>query len=119
MDARALGFWISTALFCAVLGASGVAHFLRLEPIAEAMGVLGYPPYVMTMLGVAKVLGVAAVLAPGLPLLKEWAYAGFSFNLAGASVSHAWAGDPFGAPAVMLVVGGVSYLLRPESRRLR
>ena len=67
------------------------------------------------------VLGVAALLAPGRPLIKEWAYAGFTFNLLGATASHVFAGDPFSEtvrPAAVLLVGAVSYWLRPASRRL-
>ncbi len=114
-------YWIATVLFCAVLTLSGVAHLARLGPMLEGMTALGYPPYFMTILGVAKLLGVAALLAPGLPLLKEWAYAGFAFNLLGATASHLFAGDPLSEtlrPAIVLGVGVVSYGLRPASRRL-
>ena len=121
MDARKLGYWIATGLFCAVLGFSGVAHLTHLEFVAESMGALGYPEYFMTILGLAKLLGVVALLAPGRPLLKEWAYAGFAFNLLGATASHVFAGDPMGhtvRPAIVLMICAASYLLRPASRRL-
>lgn len=121
MNRRLLAYWLVTGLFCAVLGFSGVAHFTHLEPMVEAMTRLGYPLYFMTILGSAKLLGIAALLAPGRPLLKEWAYAGFSFNLLGATASHAFAGDPPSdtvRPAIVLVLCAASYLLRPESRRL-
>jgi hypothetical protein len=86
-----------------------------------AMSGLGYPLYFMTIIGFAKVLGAAAVLIPGRPLLKEWAYAGLTFNLLGATASHAFSGDPFDhtiRPFMILMIGAASYLLRPESRRL-
>ena len=85
------------------------------------MTALGYPSYFMTILGAAKLLGVAAVLAPGLPLLKEWAYAGFAFNLIGAVATHIAVADPIGEwlpPLVLLGLGAASYVLRPASRRL-
>ncbi len=114
-------YWITTGLFCAMLGFSGFAHVTRVELIAESMVELGYPTYVMTILGTAKLLGIAALLAPRRPLLKEWAYAGFAFNLIGATASHAFAGDPvfeIVPPAVVLALGAGSYLLRPSERRL-
>ena len=118
---RMLVYWLATGLFCAVLGFSGFAHVTHLEPMVEAMAKLGYPLYFMTILGSAKLLGVAALLAPGRPLLKEWAYAGFSFNLLGATASHVFTGDPLSEtvrPAVLLALGAASYLLRPTARRL-
>ena len=104
-----------------MLAFSGLGHLGRVEMIAEAMSGLGYPPYVMTMLGVAKLLGVATLLAPGFALQKEWAYAGFTINMLGATASHVFAGDPLSAsvpPAVLLLVLLASYRLRPTSRRL-
>ena len=76
----------------------------------------------MTILGVAKLLGVFALLIPGFPLLKEWAYAGFTFDLLGASASHAFVRDPpmeTALPLIILGIAAVSYFLRPESRRLQ
>ncbi len=108
-------------LFCSVLGFSGIAHFGRLDDMVESMTALGYPTYFMSILGLAKLLGVAALLAPRLPLLKEWAYAGFAFNLIGAVGSHLFVGDPaveYLPPFVLLLVGSVSYLARPADRRL-
>ena len=121
MDRRTLGYWAATGAFCAVLAGSGVAHAGRLETMVGSMTALGYPVYFMTIIGVAKLLGVAALLAPGRPLLKEWAYAGFAFNLIGATATHLFVGDPpaeFLPPATLLVIGAVSYGLRPPSRRL-
>ncbi len=121
MNRKALAYWITTGLFCAVVGFSGFAHFNHFEGMVEAMTLLGYPLYFMTIIGLAKMLGVAAVLAPAQPLLKEWAYAGLCFNLAGATASHAFVGDPLShtvRPALVLGLCVASYLLRPESRRL-
>lgn len=121
MSGKTTAYWITTGLFCAMFLFGGANHLLRTEMIAAGMASLGYPAYLMTILGTAKLLGVAALLAPGRPLLKEWAYAGFTFNLLGATASHVFAGDPFSEtvrPAVVLLVGAGSYLLRPTSRRL-
>lgn len=121
MTSKTTAYWITTGVFCAMLGFSGIAHSTRIEVVAESMAELGYPAFLMTILGTAKLLGVAALLAPGRPLLKEWAYAGFTFNLIGATASHAFAGDPLFVtirPALALAIGAASYLLRPAERRL-
>ena len=121
MKRRMLVYWLTTGLFCAVLGFSGFAHVSHLEAMVETMTRFGYPLYFMTIIGSAKLLGVTALLAPGRPLLKEWAYAGFAFNLLGATASHAFTGDPLSEmirPAVVLALGAASYLLRPAARRL-
>jgi hypothetical protein len=121
MNARHISYWLTTGIFCAMLGFSGIGHSLRAEFLVESMTALGYPVYFMTIIGVFKLAGVVTLLAPGLPLLKEWAYAGFVFNLIGATASHVFAGDPLShaiRPAIVLGVGVASYLLRPTSRRL-
>jgi hypothetical protein len=118
---RNIAYWVVTGLFCTAFTGGGFAHLLHLESIATSMNALGYPPYVMTILGVAKLLGVVALLAPGRPLLKEWAYAGFTFNLLGATISHVAAGDPlaeWAGPVFLLALGATSYHMRPASRRL-
>jgi hypothetical protein len=73
---------------------------------------LGYPLYVLKILGVAKLLGGIAILWGKFPLLKEWAYMGYAFCLAGAAASHIFRGDSFGVvmiPLVILLVVLVSY----------
>ena len=92
MDKRQIGYWLATGLFCVAMAAGGTMNLLRVEPQQVAMAELGYPDSLMTILGVAKILGVIALFAPGFPLLKEWAYAGFTFDLLGASASHAFVG---------------------------
>ena len=121
MTTRDKAYWAATGLFCALLGFSGIAHTARIDFVAEGVTGLGYPAYLMTILGVAKLLGVVALLAPGRPVLKEWAYAGFTFNLLGAAISHGFVGDPLGEalrPLGLLAFCAASYLLRPASRRI-
>ncbi len=121
MSSRMIVYWIATVVFAALLGLSGLAYLAGVERFVEGITLLGYPSYVLTILGTAKVLGVIALLAPGRPLLKEWAYAGFAFDLIGAVASHTFAGDPIGEavrPLVPLAIGAASYLLRPAARRL-
>jgi uncharacterized membrane protein YphA (DoxX/SURF4 family) len=114
-------YWISTVLIAAVLLLGGVMDVLRAPPVVQTIGTLGYPAYLATLLGVWKLLGAAAVLSPGLPRLKEFAYAGILFELSGAAFSHAASGDPASKVAVPLVLLGIaaaSWALRPASRRL-
>ena len=121
MDKRMIGYWLATGLFCAAMAAGGTMNLMRAEVQKESISALGYPEYLMTILGVAKLLGVVALLMPRFPLLKEWAYAGFTFDLLGASASHAFVRDPTMETALPLIILGIaaaSYFLRPASRRL-
>jgi uncharacterized membrane protein YphA (DoxX/SURF4 family) len=114
-------YWISTVLLAAVLVLAGVMDVLRAPPVVQTVAALGYPAYLATILGVWKLLGAAAVVSPGLPRLKEWAYAGILFDLSGAAMSHAASGDPaskVAVPVVLLAVAAASWALRPASRRL-
>ena len=82
---------------------------------------LGYPLYFASILGVWKLLGAIAIVVPGFPRLKEWAYAGFCFDLTAAALSHAAVGDTTGdivAPLVFLALVFASWALRPASRTL-
>ena len=116
---KTLGFWIPTALICLATLGGGIMDLSHNPDLVTIMAHLGYPTYLMTLLGAWKIAGVIAILAPGTPRLKEWAYAGLFFDLSGAVVSHLAAGDSFPVPpVVLLVLTGVSYFLRPESRRL-
>jgi len=121
MSRNPTAYWITTGLFCAAFSMGGLGHLFRAEQMVQGVQHLGYPVYVTSILGVAKLLGVVALLAPGRPLLKEWAYAGFTFNLLGATASHVFMADPLGEtlpPVFLLLLGAASYLLRPASRRL-
>jgi uncharacterized membrane protein YphA (DoxX/SURF4 family) len=121
MNKQTIGYWIATGLAAVPFLAGGVMDFLSPPEVLEAMTHLGYPPYFAKLIGVWKVLGAMAILAPGLPRLKEWAYAGMVFDLTGASVSHAASGDSFGVVITPLVVLGfvvASWALRPASRKL-
>ena len=115
MNTRAVAYWTTTGLFSAALGMSGLATLSRQPPLVAAYQHLGYPLYFMSILGAAKLLGVLTLLAPGLPRLKEWAYAGFTFVLLGATASHLFSGDAIGVaafPAALLLPLAVSYQLR-------
>ncbi len=113
MKARRWIGWIVTGLMAALLVLSAVPDVLRIPGALQVFAHLGYPRYLLLFLGTAKILAVAAVLVPGLPRIKEWAFAGLTFDVTGALYSHLSIGDPPGAwmPAVaaLALVGG-SYL---------
>jgi uncharacterized membrane protein YphA (DoxX/SURF4 family) len=116
---KVIGYWVTTGLFAATFLTSGVAELAAPPAVVASMRTLGYPLYILTILGVWKVLGAAALLAPRLPRLKEWAYAGIFFDLTGAAASHAFSGDPPGkiaTPVVLLLLAAASWALRPPSR---
>ncbi len=118
MKARTIGYWTTTGILSAELLTGGVWDLTRTRLVASVVMRLGYPPYVLAILGIWKLLAVAALLVPGFPRLKEWTYAGIVFEMTGAAASHAACGDGSGviAPLVFAVLAVVSWRLRPQSR---
>jgi hypothetical protein len=118
---RRIGYWAATVLAAALFATPGAALIAKAPHFASEMGRLGYPGYFLTLLGVFKVAGAVVILAPRLPLLKEWAYAGLSFDVVGAIVSRISVGDPplaVALPISIAVVLALSWALRPAARRL-
>ena len=89
--------WIATALMAALMLLSAIPDVLRVPGAVSVFRHLGYPAYLLVFLGTAKTLGVLAVLTRGLRGVKEWAFAGLTFDVTGALYSHLSVGDP---PAV-------------------
>jgi uncharacterized membrane protein YphA (DoxX/SURF4 family) len=85
----------------------------------EGFAHVGYPQQLRIILGIAKPLGAIVLLMPGLPRLKEWAYAGFTFAWISAFVAHYLANDGAKAfmPVILLAVLAVSYVTRPVNRQ--
>lgn len=121
-------YWVATVVLVFGLLASGIQQLLRLEvegalapPFAWGIVKLGYPVYVLTILGVWKLLGAVAILIPKYPLLKEWAYAGIFFLFTGALYSHAISGHPWNelVPATtLLTLTILSWYFRPADRKI-
>lgn len=121
MKAKAIGYWVTTALLVIGGGAGGVAQLAHRPENIEALRELGYPAYVATIIGAWKIFGAVVVALPRLPRLKEWAYAGFVFVMTGAAASHAMSGGPawhVAAPLVVAAFAVASWALRPPSRTL-
>lgn len=113
-------YWIATLWLSLGMTATAIVQLIRMEQEVTMMQHLGYPLYFLTLIGIWKLLGVAAVLIPKFPMLKEWAYAGFFFAMSGAVFSHIAIGDGakelFG-PTLLLVLTLVSWYFRPAERK--
>lgn len=114
-------YWIATVWLALGMVSTGAVQLLHVKEEADNMTRLGYPLYFLTILGTWKILGAVAVLLPGLPRLKEWAYAGFFFAMTGAIASRLFLGDAVSTmlPAfLLLILTLVSWYVRPEHRKL-
>jgi len=114
-------YWIATVWLSLGMVSTGIVQIIRMDEEVKKMNELGYPVYFLTIIGVWKILGVVAVLVPGLPLVKEWAYAGFFFLMTGAIFTHIAVGDEameYFGPSLLLVLTIVSWYFRPNERKL-
>ncbi len=105
-------YWMLTAPFVVTMLIASVMLLARVGPNVEGITNLGYPVYVCTILGAAKLLAGIGIVQNRFHALKEWAYAGYAFNLLGATASHAFSGDSFGkiiTPLIILVLVLASY----------
>lgn len=81
-------YWVITGLFAAFMIFSAIPDMLAIPEAVSFIGQLGYPKYFVSFIGFAKLLGIIAILVPGFPRIKEWAYAGLFFDLFGATYSQ-------------------------------
>ncbi|MBO0866386.1 MAG: DoxX family protein [Mycobacterium sp.] len=117
---RVIAYWTTTAVLATECFVGGVMGMVQLQPFKGTVTHLGYPSYFMTMLGVCYVSAGVALLAPRLPRLKEWAYAGLIFIYTGATASHIWVGDDaktLVGPLIFVSLTAASWALRPQARR--
>ena len=114
-------YWVSTMYVVLTSLWAGVTDILHAPPLFDEVLRLGYPPHFSTLLGVWKVLGAVALIAPRYPLLKEWAYAGMFIDFSSAIVAYASVGDgvvSYIGPVLSMSALIASWYLRPKSRRL-
>ncbi len=97
-------YWISTGLLSLLMLFSAGNYFFNHEAIVGAFEALGYPTYIIYPLGVAKLLGLVAILTRKSPTLKEWAYAGFFFDFILAFFAHIMVGDGEFAGALVAMI---------------
>jgi uncharacterized membrane protein YphA (DoxX/SURF4 family) len=127
---KVIVYWAATAVIAFELLAGGVTDLVHGgtdvvagQPVVEVLAHLGYPAYLLTILGLWKLLGGIVLLAPRFPRLKEWAFAGAFFVYTGATASGVVRGwdDPstlIWGPLIFAVITLVSWALRPQSRVL-
>jgi uncharacterized membrane protein len=114
-------YWLATALLSFGMLGSGIAQIFQLNDMVALITHVGYPLYMMYIIGVWKILGVIVILLPKFKLLKEWAYAGFFFLMTGALLSHLFMGDGGDAifgPLFQTVFVILSWYFRPADRKL-
>lgn len=119
--AHRIAYWSATIVSAGAFLAPGIANLVHAPHVASDMAHLGYPSYFLGILGTWKVLGSVAIVAPRMPRLKEWAYAGMLFDLTGAAASRLSAGDgavTIVVPLLLAIVVLMSWALRPPERRL-
>jgi len=122
MNLKTTTYWVTTGLLGLDFLVGGAFQIARSPQAVEGFAHLGYPAYFVSLLGVWKILGALVLLVPGLPRLKEWAYAGIFFDVSAAVVSVIAVGDGF-APALLpfafMLLTLASWALRPTNRTLQ
>ena len=114
-------YWVSTIWLTLGMLSTAFVQLIKDKEEVENITQLGYPVYLLTIIGVWKILGVVAVLTPRSPLIKEWAYAGFFFVMSGAMFSRIAAGSPILEilPSLLLLVLAIlSWYFRPAERKI-
>ena len=115
-------YWIATSLMSFGMLGSGLAQIFHAKEMVDLIVPLGYPLYLLYIIGVWKILGVTVILMPGFKLLKEWAYAGFFFVMTGAFVSHLASGDHslkgIIGPFMQTIFIILSWYFRPADRKI-
>jgi len=113
-------YWIFTLWLSLGMVSTAAIQLLKNKDEVDNFTSLGFPTYLMTIIGVWKILGVIAILIPKYPLLKEWAYAGFFFVMSGAIISHLASDHNFSkifASLLLLVLTIISWYFRPADRK--
>ena len=118
-------YWIATIWLSLGMLSTGIVQLFKVKGDGpgslDSMTHLGYPAYFVTILGISKILGVAALLIPKFPLLKEWAYAGFFFMMSGAIFTHIAVGSSMSEiipSLLLLILTVVSWYFRPSDRKI-
>jgi hypothetical protein len=117
---RTIIYWGVSLPFLAETAAGIQWDLARNDYVMEVFDKIGFPYYFLTILGISKVLALGALLVPGFPRLKEWAYAGIVFVYFGAAALHIGSHNSVGdivTPVIFGVITLASWALRPPSRR--
>lgn len=114
-------YWVATLWLALGMLSTAIVQLIKVEEEVGNIIQLGYPVYLLTILGIWKILGVVVILIPKFGLFKEWAYAGFFFVASGAIASYVAAGQPITSAlpaALILALTVVSWCFRPDDRRV-
>jgi uncharacterized membrane protein YphA (DoxX/SURF4 family) len=109
-----IAYWASTCLFCGVFLMTGTSYLLHTRVMVTKFQEIGFPLYIMNLIGILKIAGAITLLVPKFPRLKEWAYAGFVFDFVGAAWCH-FAVQGFGEGVRLVIpitVVSISYLTK-------
>ena len=111
-------YWITTGFISVMFLFSAYMYLSQNPELMKGFAMMGYPAYFVTILGTAKLLGALAIVNPWSAKLREWAYAGFTFNLIGATWTHIATGTPFISPLVFLLVLAASYYFHTRRQQV-
>jgi len=118
---KIIAYWICTILIALETAAGAQWDLSRNDFVKGIFVHLGYPLYLLTIIGIWKIPAFIAILVPKIPLIKEWSYAGLFFVYSGAFASHLAIGDAPGVwsnPLIFIILTFGSWYLRPASRKL-
>ena len=112
MKRESIAYWVFNGLFAGFMAMGAIPDVMMIPEAVELFDVLGYPTYLLPFLGIAKLIGAAVVLLPAPATLKEWAYAGLTFDLVGALYSHLSIGhELWWGPVIPLLLLVPAYVL--------
>jgi hypothetical protein len=120
MKATKITFWALTLFFCLMMLMDGISGVLQVDGGKAPMIKLGYPIYLMTILGLFKIAGALSILQTKFITLKEWAYAGFTLNYLGAAMSWIAIGEALNLvfPVIALAIMFLTYYFWKRYLRL-
>lgn len=116
---RSIGYWIATALIVFETGLGAEWDLARIQLVRDVLNHLGYPLYLLTIIGLWKVPAAIVLIIPRFPRAKEWAYIGIFLVYTTATASHLIVGDrsePW-SPFILACLTIASWALRPADRR--
>ncbi|MBN1237199.1 MAG: DoxX family protein [Gammaproteobacteria bacterium] len=120
-QATVRAYWIATSLFALLLLMDGIGGLTHAQAGVESLTHLGYPLYLLDLIGAAKILAAIAIVQTRFVTIKEWAFAGFAISCVGALWSRMYVGDGFGLvilPVIFLAIMLVPYVLWKKVRQL-
>lgn len=118
---RLAWYWVTTALVAITLAGSALEDLTLVRAVRDEVANIGFPTYALSIIGIWKLLGTAALLVPRRPLLKEWAYAGTFFLFTGGLAANMIKDTGYNNIVLLVILIPLtiaSWALRPASRRL-